>query len=148
MRHRIFTTHRILWRILKYAPQNHQISVAHIDICATECWSPMCCVGPTRILWRIVQYAPQKASILWRIFFLCATEFQKFYGAYYFMRHRNIFVEHAFIYAPQNLFLSISVFLVVCTIHIFFEEQQAIFYKEYVVYRRGRRCHSNSLERR
>jgi hypothetical protein len=31
------------------------------------------------------------------------------------MRYRNIFMEHAFLCAPHNLFLSISVFLVVIT---------------------------------
>jgi len=101
--------------------------VAHIGICATECWPPMCGGGPhqnsvahgslcaTESHNSVAHffYAPQKATIQWRILDICATEFQNFCGAWVYMRHKNISVEHTLLYAPQNPFLSIASFLVV-----------------------------------
>jgi hypothetical protein len=70
----------------------------------------------TKSLWLQYEYAPQKCVFLsteslnyLAHIFLYAIECQQLFGAYFLMRHKNIFVEHAFLCAPQKIFLPITV---------------------------------------
>jgi hypothetical protein len=133
----------LLWRILAYAPHKYglvkSVVVPHrvfYGACLrhrslnfySACWymrhrKPFAHVQwwtPQRFYGASLHMRHRKASLCGAPPVYAPHNLQNLCGACNFMRHRNNFVEHAPLGAPQMVFLPIMVFLVVSTLLIAF----------------------------